>query len=1014
MQEIRIVEYSHSLAEKVADMWNKSAEGWNGMNTSRTAEKIISEHSNAYHLNVFLAINSQDEVIGYCSLDKYTQDEGALYINTLNVRPDYHGKKVGKMLVLACVKRTMELDWPRLDLYTWPGNTKAVPLYKKCGFFWEKREDTTHLMNYMPSVLKTEAIQDFFSEADWYEDSKRVIEVKPDGRKENGFDYFEYNWEHSGKNLRVEFERTGRGMRLIETDDYLISAVIENHELVFGRDYSITYSIINKTGRPLKVELYGRNDKNITYSLQHSAEVTDTESITGRFHLGEVTEDQKPGRTHPGVVTEVFINGRKAVFKTGVLPVYPASITLHVPGHQCYLNKEALCILDLENKFRETAVFAFSLQDRHGIHFLEPTHSISLKPGERTTVDIPYILNQYLFYSEVLNVKAKLADGAVISFSKRLDKAFRGRNGILWGESEDFCEIFNGPFMLHLNKQDNWMWSRRIYSDKFNPVWVFPKIGHPFSSELADRKADHIECSRDDDAAVMKATYTLNDFPGLRLFVITRLEASGIIKRYYEVENLSETETSQEVWLSDSFSQPLFRGVLPYENRFVHVGADTEWTSSFWESSKITENWVFSCGKYTNRGICWEPDQLIKFDDWSMFFEFNLGKIPSDGKVATSPVTFAIGVFDRWQDFRAYALQRDVVEVPEAFGHTSIEVNGGNPFVGDDFEVTLKEYRNMGSNPVLSLSKGSGRNPDIVMAEVEIDSFIKDVQSAIFRKGKNDIHTGTESVSGKKVLWLDNGLLTMKASPDFYHALFSLQYSGNEWLDSSFPTPSTKSWWNPWFGGICLHFEGISPISMLEERCKAAFVSLADEWGNRWQGIKVSVAVEKNERYKGLTFDFYYLTLPGVPLLISFYRIHQNTGLHIPWKYIEWSLFFKADPDIFNNQLQLITMDGDRVRMKAGKSQNYALTDEPILYHSPNRKEKLMVYTDINNQWLEAGTNNSLLMAFAGIRRELKNRDVITVPPVFLIFTEEYMNADLLRDLKNIRFDFRGERNEDH
>ena len=163
-----------------------------------------------------------------------------------------------------------------------------------------------------------------------------------------------------------------------------------------------------------------------------------------------------------------------------------------------------------------------------------------------------------------------------------------------------------------------------------------------------------------------------------------------------------------------------------------------------------------------------------------------------------------------------------------------------------------------------------------------------------------------------------------------------------------------------------------------------------------------------------MTFDFYYLTLPGVPLLISFYRIHQNTGLHIPWKYIEWSLFFKADPDIFNNQLQLITMDGDRVRMKAGKSQNYVLTDEPILYHSPNRKEKLMVYTDINNQWLEAGTNNSLLMGFAGIRRELKNRDVITVPPVFLIFTEEYMNADLFRDLKNIRFDFRGERNEDH
>ena len=266
-----------------------------------------------------------------------------------------------------------------------------------------------------------------------------------------------------------------------------------------------------------------------------------------------------------------------------------------MPGHQCYLNKEALCILDLENKFRETAVFAFSLQDRHGIHFLEPTHSISLKPGERTTVDIPYILNQYLFYSEVLHVKAKLADGAVISFSKRLDKAFRGRNGILWGESEDFCEIFNGPFMLHLNKQDNWMWSRRIYSDKFNPVWVFPKTDTlSLQSWRTERRI--IECSRD-DAAVMKA-YTPVISPGSG-FCHYRLEAavSSRLLRSKTFLRLKRSGGMVKRFLQ-SASVP---GRPPYENRRFVI-TDTEWTSSFWENSKITENWVFSCGKYTNRG----------------------------------------------------------------------------------------------------------------------------------------------------------------------------------------------------------------------------------------------------------------------------------------------------------------------------------------------------------------------------------------------------------------------------
>lgn len=165
------------------------------------------------------------------------------------------------MLVLNAVRKTIELGWPRLDLFTWPGNTKAVPLYKKCGFFWEKRDDTTHLMNFIPTVLKTEAISEFFETADWYEDSIRSIEIKPDGRQENKFDYFEYSWEKDGRKLKVEFERTGRGMRLIETDDYLVSATVQDHELIFGRDYKVVYEIVNKSGKPLNVAIRGKEGK---------------------------------------------------------------------------------------------------------------------------------------------------------------------------------------------------------------------------------------------------------------------------------------------------------------------------------------------------------------------------------------------------------------------------------------------------------------------------------------------------------------------------------------------------------------------------------------------------------------------------------------------------------------------------------------------------------------------------------------------------------------------------------
>lgn len=93
------------------------------------------------------------------------------------------------------VKRTTEQGWPRLDLYTWPGNTKAVPLYKRCGFFWEERDDRVHLLNFIPKILNHPVLGQYVQPSTWYADLKREIEIKPDGEKENGFVYYTYQFE---------------------------------------------------------------------------------------------------------------------------------------------------------------------------------------------------------------------------------------------------------------------------------------------------------------------------------------------------------------------------------------------------------------------------------------------------------------------------------------------------------------------------------------------------------------------------------------------------------------------------------------------------------------------------------------------------------------------------------------------------------------------------------------------------------------------------------------------------
>src|SRR5690625_3482238 len=117
MSAIRIIEYEPKYAQSIAFMWNESRAFWGGDSNIRSAEAIRREHETSTDLHVFLALDGE-EVVGYCSFSEYKRDVQAMYVPLLNVRPDYHGKKVGKALILKAVETTIEKGYPRLDLFT--------------------------------------------------------------------------------------------------------------------------------------------------------------------------------------------------------------------------------------------------------------------------------------------------------------------------------------------------------------------------------------------------------------------------------------------------------------------------------------------------------------------------------------------------------------------------------------------------------------------------------------------------------------------------------------------------------------------------------------------------------------------------------------------------------------------------------------------------------------------------------------------------------------------------------
>lgn len=490
--KINIVEYNEGLAAEVADMWNHSREGWGGDSHVTTEEKVRTQESNSSNLNLYLAMED-DKVVGYCGLSEYREDEGALYIPLLNVRTDYHGKKIGKQLMLKALERAVELGWPRLDLYTWPGNTKAVPLYKRCGFFWEDRDDTTHLMNFMPTVLKTEAVEDFFQTNHWYESSTRFIEVAPDGQKENEFTYYQYKWEGNNQSLRMEFERTGRGLRLIETDDYLVSCEVENFKLVSDASYKVKYRVKNKSGLPLKVDFEGEKHKVIDFQFNQSAQVEDEAVIEASFYVNELEEEQSNWRTHPSVITNLLINGKKARFAVGALPKLPAKIKGVVPGSQCFLNQMSVFYVDIENNYPEKATFTIQFPKDQLLDLGSEKYNVTLAPRGKASIPVRFILKQFGFYRPELDINVETESGIRSHFTKKIGVGFKGLGARFSGECDDYWHIYNGLYHMYLSKFDNKILPGRVTTDSQNTFTMFPKLGKPYSSEFSKRKPKRIE-----------------------------------------------------------------------------------------------------------------------------------------------------------------------------------------------------------------------------------------------------------------------------------------------------------------------------------------------------------------------------------------------------------------------------------------------------------------------------------------------------------------------------------------
>jgi hypothetical protein len=315
-------------------------------------------------------------------------------------------------------------------------------------------------------------------------------------------------------------------------------------------------------------------------------------------------------------------------------------------------------------------------------------------------------------------------------------------------------------------------------------------------------------------------------------------------------------------------------------------------------------------------------------------------------------------------------------------------------FVSDE-ELTKAEF---------DIQLPEDQSVHVLTSTMNLDAIDISRQTAAFVMQELPIQFEKNMLNDVEVLTADNGEINIAASAQFGPSLFSLQYNNHEWMDSSFPKPAPKSWWNPWFGGIAGLVEGTSLNSLLKEKSSVEFVEKEDSKGNVWKGLKISTKYEIHETFKGLEINKYFLMLPGVPVLCHTSEIVQNMGSYLHGKNFYTGCFLKPGPELTKSWASFQSESGEWAMVYGGKGEQEMAIDRSVVFGSDDHKDLLQIVANKNATYLDSYINLEVIELGYAEKLSLEHGAKHVTSPVFYLFNQKIVPDQALEDLKKITF----------
>ncbi|KGX90428.1 GNAT family N-acetyltransferase [Pontibacillus marinus] len=1012
LEKVQIVEYHDDYAKSVAQMWNESGENWGGDKSVTTEQEVIEEEANSIHLDTFLAL-VDDKVVGYCGLSEYREDVGALYISIINVHPEYQGLKLGKKMLLESIDKTVKYGWPRLDLFTWPGNTKAVPLYKKVGFFWEDRDDTTHLMNFLPQVLQIDWLRPFFEKHDWYETSQRPIEIKPDGIKDGDYTFYEYKWEAGDEFVRIQFERTGRGIRLIETEDLLVEMNLPAFKLLENEEHQATYRVVNKTSKPCQVSISDNSSGIVEQKSAEDVQVTDEWVGKLPVSISMPKNEPNPWKTHPVIGSNIKVNGSTLPFQMGVFPIKMGKLDLRSVTKNWRPNQKGTLYLDMESQIDEDSTWMLNLPNNDVVEWENLEVSTKVKGKGRVSLPLPCRLLKNGFLTEDVQVRVQRSSGEELSFTTKLTLAFPGFGAKFGGETEDKWYGYNGPNYVEIQKRNNLVRIGSVRSKEEPMTFISPKIGKPYSEELSKQEARAVEYIELPEAFVIKTTLESQAFSSVLLNTYYSIYGDGMVEVKHELLNNS-TDEKRELFLKQPIIAELGGITLPLREG---VMVDRERTIPFFElirEKEISEKWLFlSKPSGETKGLSWSEDALLKKDSWRFGIEYQAETLQPNEKKCFGPIQIGVNVATSWSDWRELVLGEEVKDLKEVSSFAlEAEKNRFISTVGEKVNFAFRSKFTPHVSGTLTVQhdeqtyiKETTEDDGVNQIDIQLDyqsPGVKEVSGKFRSKGQKAELQTLQLVKGKREIevnqeedrWtVNNGVLSFKASSEYYPGIFSLTYNGNEALHHQYPEPGPKAWWNPWGGGLSYNLRKVSPYSMRKEKTEVKPMTKEDHLGNEWKGLCLKTSITEHEEMKGVTLRQYALTLPEVPVLAIYAEVDQGSNRTFTDEILDLEAFFKPAEKLsscFTNK----KTEGVFHTYYAGVEEYLMKSAPSVTVGSDERDEKIHMIHPTDNEEEGLYLNPEVCLVETSQKWSATSGDVISLNPTILFFDEDEQSHD--------------------